>query len=76
MKSDEIAIALILAGIAAIVGAGIWYDHRHPCVRWEPSTCSECAVTTYFPDGDGNATIPVCTLWESVPCQVCAERAP
>lgn len=76
MKGDDLIFAVIAVALACIIGVGLWYEHRHPCVRYETATCSECSFFMFLPDGDGNLTIPMCMSWESVPCQVCAERAP
>jgi hypothetical protein len=65
---------IVLVGSAAL--APLAWVLAHPCVRYEASTCSECAQTMYLPDADGLPTIPVCVSWEDVPCRICAERAP
>ena len=75
LSDAAIGFALVLIFVT-FGGFVIWWEHRHPCVRYEAATCRECTFTAMLPDGDGNLTIPMCMSWKSVPCQVCAERAP
>jgi hypothetical protein len=76
MKIVAIAAAVV-ALFVSLCGYGIYWDHKHPCVKWGDATCGgEMYCSMYITDGNGMMT---CALWDTAdtyPCQICVGRKP
>jgi hypothetical protein len=66
---------IVIPFVAIMIGWAIWYNVRHPCIKWRTDTCTSSECVSHLRPGD--FTSP-CIHWESktYPCQTCVERKP
>jgi len=72
------AVAIFAAGIAAsvaLLGYAIYFELKHPCLRYERERC-EIPYCAFWNTDPNNVTY--CAWWSSYEstCSVCVERQP